>query len=87
MIPFTTHQLFYTTIYHTTPNRGLNNAVRKVSQSEKFYSDDDDVDDVDDDDDDDDIGVGGGNCLPCLLPAFAAQTLTDCQCMRCNCCP
>ena len=48
MIPFTTHQLFYTTIYHTTPNRGLNNAVRKVSQSEKFYSDDDDDDDDDD---------------------------------------
>ena len=51
MIPFTTHQLFYTTIYHMTLDRGLNNAVRKVSQSEKFYSDDDD--DGDDDDDDD----------------------------------
>ena len=50
MILFTTHQLFYTTIYHTTPNRGLNNAVRKVSQSEKFYSNDDDDDDNDDDD-------------------------------------
>ena len=35
-----------------TPNRGLNNAVRKVSQSEKFYSDDDDDDDDDDDEDD-----------------------------------
>ena len=45
MILFTTHQLFYTTIHHTTPNCGLNNAVRKVSQSEKFYSDDDDDDD------------------------------------------
>ena len=42
MISFTAHRLFYTTIYHMTPNRGLNNAVRKVSQSEKFYSDDDD---------------------------------------------
>ena len=44
MIPFTTNQLFYTTIYHMTPNRGLNNAVRKVSQSEKCFSDDDDDD-------------------------------------------